>query len=1496
MAKQNLSAELSIDASLGSRFKKTFSDIDNRINQTTRKMRNIGQGVNPFTNVDRVVNRITRQVNKFVANDWSAAVRKMTSRFGSGFRKVTSAVTDDLKKKFSDASRSASSKWKRDFAGIGANINRRGPPLPVPMTTGQKLKGGISDIGSGFAAAGLLALGAGFKIKEAFRNTNDQITDTHDNLRALKRQSKNYEDLAKHAREMDKSVSPWLRKIDKVNQRIDAQEKKLDKLRMARERYNRSQRAWAGVREQFAPITRRAGYAALGLGIGGGYAAYRGLQTYTDFDTTLNTLRAEGVDPTDIPAIRDQILRFAGETRFTALEIGNLLVSMKKDGQEITSELQGFGDLLKFAVAENKDINTAWDVTRTYINATNTSLENAVRLQEELSNATSLSKLQIEDYGFIAGKALSTFANLENFDTRGFNAIAGLLADTGVQAETVGITLRRFPLVLAEAAHSRLGGEKQGLFDALGINIANEQGQLKDIVTILSEFNRVFTERGFITDENKISTLGLTQLGGIFDTRYADAIGKMITGYEKIEKNIEGVGKVGTLNEKFDIHSQTLFAAQKRFQSAIESLGLRIFSVFDKDDNFIRIFDGMTAGLNRFVGFIEEHKESISAFAIGFVDFMQKTGAKAIELGTRVFNYFQERGPAIASFLKRFWADLEGVWDTLKPVVSFVIASFRTLFDTIGRLTGGNTKLLAWLAAAYIGWKTLKIPIMAVSAAYNGIIGTILKLKTHFGSLRDLISSATGKAKTFSDTIRKTPTPTMPSAAPMPTPTPTAPAPTPLPAPAPKAPPVKPAAPPVLSPALPMPTKRQALPKPITPQYEVLPAPTPKRLAPPKTPKALPAPVQKALPAPTPKMLPPPAQTIRSLPTPIEVLPAPTQKVPKPKALPKPAPPLRQMTKAPVQKIKTVLPVLPKLGILAKIGNAFLKIGNAVKWLLIPITALIGKLSFLTPVVTAVGTALAGIGSAIAAIGIGPVVAVVAAVVAAWTAAISIILKNWDKVKGAAIAVFGTIKSFGSLIWEIFKFTVYGIADMFSWLGNAIWNVIGPTATATGKVFKDVGTGIGNFFMTVFGSIWNFAKGVWNFVSSLFGKLFGWIESIAKTFTKWFDTWKSFFKKRNDEREMERITQVNIKETIEQAPIEDLITANQRLYENPMMTYIEDRPVQINQIDNFVPENILANAPYANAEFDVLIKEHIEKAPISELLQRNEEVFNRPNIPSPDDPVKVEFETIADTPDFNKLATDAMTNVESNFESTVKTPEVSQQVMQDYDTTSVEYIDFSSVDEIDKTLKAGFTSLEMINSQIITELKRMQGIDLKAPKIETPENKINIQTPGVEINTPPTDIKTPDVNVNTPPIPRPEFPALEKEKKKKEILDVLIEKPPPSEMTPPKIMTPELPILASPHIDQLDSPVIDSPSIPSIANPQLEHDPIEITASELPVQRIEVKPIQVDRSNQTEKKGDNIEITNNITITQQPGEDGKALADRVLREIKRNNRTGAYDS
>ena len=1064
---------------------------------------------------------------------------------------------------------------------------------------------------------------------------------------------------------------------------------------------------------------------------------------------------------------------------------------------------------------------------------------------------------------------------------------------------------------MSTAAAGNLAKPRQEAFDLLGINIADEQGRLRDAVSILKEFERAFEAPQFLDDEGKqIGDKIQTTLAEIFGREAAPAVVGLIGKSQQIAENIERINTAGTIDKKFSTMDKSLTSAANKFQSAVSVASKRFFLAIDGDGNFANIINGMTNAVQRFSNWIEEHTPKIEK---QFTILIGHTKKFLLQVKFLVHKYVMPRLPAIKQFFINFWRDIAKSWTIVRPFVMGVIGVLGKLLDMLGRFAGGNTGMLSWIFLSIVGWKALKIPILAVTAAFNGVMGVVMQLKNHFGTLLDMISSAIGKARTFAETMTNTGAPHIPTG------TPTSPS-IPLPGPTATAPPVT--TPPVFAPALPIPTPHRSIPKPdiddiIDVEFEVLPSPKSKPLTAPKT-KALPAPKTTALDT--------------------------TKKAGK------------------LEKVKSLFPKMPKAGIFAKIGSWLLKLGNIAKWIMIPISYLIAKLSFLAPVVTAVGSAIAAIGSAIAAIGVGPVVAVVAAVVALWTAAIALIIKNWERVRGAAVAVWKTISTFGSAVWETFKFVVYGIFDLFSWLGSAIWKVISPVATTTAQVFSGIGTGISKVFMGAFGAIKTFAVAVWNFVSNLFSMLFGWIETIASKFTGWFEKWKSFFKKRNEERE----TEIKLKETIEKAPMDQILDRNIEIYENRNVSYIPNLkrgsipdmnsplkhdmmaaeiPVEFAGIDKIAAEKEFA--PLGPREIDTIYKERIEKAPARDLLKVNEQLIENPfslekfysEIPEP-------IEMTAQTPDFSQIAKDTMLNVEADFAKNQPLhsllPEQNVSQIQNYDTTSVEYIDFSSVDEIDKTLKSGFTSLENINSQIITELRKIQGVGIQTPgvdisvpetpEIKTPESNIDIQTPGVDIQIPQTpEIRTPDINVNTPPVPRPlqphkgfhpVFPILEKEKEKTEniIRETLVKNPPPPEISP-QLAAPNIspvaidgiPQLTAPNIPQLDAPVFDSPvlsapnippvaidGIPELAAPNIPQldapniDRVEVAISEPPPQRIEVDPIRVEVS-ENKKAGDTIENNIEINIVQQPGQDGEELARIVLAELQKSHRTGAYD-
>ena len=592
------------------------------------------------------------------------------------------------------------------------------------MPTGNKI---VAGLGRGFE-----------KLTSIFRGTNAEIGRTHDRIGALRKQGRIYENLADHARKMGKAVQPWLEKVDRVNRELDRQERKLNQLRIARERLNKASRSFTAVKESVSPVARRLGYAGIGAAAAGGYALARGAQDYSNFDKALRVLQAEGVDAQEIPLIREQIFKFAETTQFTDIEIAEVLVGMKKDGQDVTASLTGVADIMRLAVAESRSLPEAWDATRTLINTTKTDLADALRLQEQMSNATSVSALNMEQLSYIAGQSLSIYRGIDALQSADFLALAGSLGGI-LRPERIATGLREFALTMTEAAAGTLAKPRQEAFDLLGLNITDEQGRLRDAVSILKEFERAFNTAQFKDAEGKIIGDKVQPiLGEIFGREALPTIANLLGKSEQIAANIEKINTPGTLERKAGVMEQSLDAAANRLKSAVSVATKRFFLAMEGDGNFVRMLDTMSAGVQRFSGFITEHKDAIAAGTESFIAGLGKVAGKGIEIGQKLFTYFRERGPAIQQFFKDFWADLKGVFHTLKPVVMGVLSGFRMLIDTAGQLGAGNTKLLAWLTAAFIGWQLLKTPVMAANAAFNLVLGSIAKVRAAWTGLKGL--------------------------------------------------------------------------------------------------------------------------------------------------------------------------------------------------------------------------------------------------------------------------------------------------------------------------------------------------------------------------------------------------------------------------------------------------------------------------------------------------------------------------------------------------------------------------------------------------------------------------------------------------------------------------------------------------------------------------------------------------------------------------------------
>ena len=151
--------------------------------------------------------------------------------------------------------------------------------------------------------------------------------------------------------------------------------------------------------------------------------------------------------------------------------------------------------------------------------------------------------------------------------------------------------------------------------------------------------------------------------------------------------------------------------------------------------------------------------------------------------------------------------------------------------------------------------------------------------------------------------------------------------------------------------------------------------------------------------------------------------------------------------------------------------------------------------------------------------------------------------------------------------------------------------------------------------------------------------------------------------------------------------------------------------------------------------------------------------------------------------------------------------------------------------------------------------------------------------------------------MDTPEIQTPSLPELK-------VPPVAIERPaiPNLEVNDPTLQTPPIPDLEVPPV------AIERPAIPNLEvnDPNVSLNPGEDTnrtseTPELPTidlpppQSISVPALHQTTNNNTENASENVEVTNNLNIYQQPGEDAEELTARIMLELERQGRARYYD-
>jgi TP901 family phage tail tape measure protein len=195
-------------------------------------------------------------------------------------------------------------------------------------------------------------------------------------------------------------------------------------------------------------------------------------------------------------------------TEFTATQAGEGLEFLALAGLSATQSMTALPEVVDLATASQLDLSRATDISTDTLGAFNLMTEDTIQLQANMARvndvlaATSASaNTDVEQLFEAIGNGAATFSNAgQSIET--FSALAGKMANATIKGGEAGTALRNVMLRLSDPS-----AEAADELQRLGINIADENGNFRDIIDIIGDFEDSLAGLGEVERTTALSTI-----------------------------------------------------------------------------------------------------------------------------------------------------------------------------------------------------------------------------------------------------------------------------------------------------------------------------------------------------------------------------------------------------------------------------------------------------------------------------------------------------------------------------------------------------------------------------------------------------------------------------------------------------------------------------------------------------------------------------------------------------------------------------------------------------------------------------------------------------------------------------------------------------------------------------------------------------------------------------------------------------------------------------
>lgn len=433
--------------------------------------------------------------------------------------------------------------------------------------------------------------------------------------------------------------------------------------------------------------------------------------------------------------LEDVARRVGATTEFTAIQAAEGLEFLALAGFNAKQSMAALPGVVDLATAANIDLGTASDIATDSLSAfglaskdTTQLAKNLARVNDVLAKTSVTANTSITDLFEAVSKGAADFTTAgQSIET--FSALAGVMANSGKKASEAGTALRNMMLSLAKPT-----GEAGKLIQKLGIRTQDNEGNFRDAIDILADFEKATKDMGTAQKSAALKT--------IFGKRTIGAVSILLReGTENLRKyrdTLESAG--GAASEMAGVMRDTLIGRLNSLKSAFEGVIITIFKL--KDTALGSTIERITA----FVRKIDEAINANKALSTEMIDGILKTVAGAIGLFAQLVALF-----VVAKTVTTSYAAATIVATVATGAYNVVLAFTQGLIMSNAVASNlSKTATLAWVigikAATVAQWlwnaALTANPIGLVIAAVGALIAVGVLLIKNWDSIVAAISSA----------------------------------------------------------------------------------------------------------------------------------------------------------------------------------------------------------------------------------------------------------------------------------------------------------------------------------------------------------------------------------------------------------------------------------------------------------------------------------------------------------------------------------------------------------------------------------------------------------------------------------------------------------------------------------------------------------------------------------------------------------------------------------